>query len=165
MNRCVIIICCVLCLMSSCGTQKVVSQDRQTDLYTTWQDSTQLRMQVDRWVSESLEQIINREIEQNITVTKLLWSEPDTSGKQYIREEMVIDAIVTTHETKTTDQQQVDQVSAVIDSTTVADSSAVVAVQSIIREREKPPWLPKSLLIIGFAIIVLFGMRLLMRWK
>ena len=91
MSRLVIfIVSCVVCL-SSCGAQRrLVSQDLQTDIESSYRDTVNLKKQIDQLVKMNIEEIINREVEQNIEITRMLFSEPDSTGKQYIKEQFVI---------------------------------------------------------------------------
>lgn len=157
----------MLCVcLTSCGTQRtVVSQEVQTDLQTSATDSTQLQKQVDKLVRQSLDEILDREIKQNISVKQLQWSPPDTSGRQYVQQEVVIDAVVVSRESKKREIEVVEEVREKIDSTAVADTSSVVFVDCIeeVDQANREAWLPKLARIAGLAIILLSILKILVK--
>lgn len=167
MNRLVffIVMLFVVCL-TSCGTQRtVVSQEVQTDSQTLSKDSTYLQKQIDKMVRQTMDEILNREIEQNITVKKLQWSPPDTSGHQYVQEEVVIDAVVVSRESKKREIEVAEEVREKIDSTAVVDTSSVVIVDCSeeVEQANREAWLPKLALIAGIAIFLLFILKILVK--
>ena len=159
MSRLVIfIVSCVVCL-SSCGAQRrLVSQDLQTDIESSYRDTVNLKKQIDQLVKMNIEEIINREVEQNIEITRMLFSEPDSTGKQYIKEQFVIVADIISKESKERETNKQESITRISDSSVVSDNSMNLISESIVEQTEKPPWyhdLSKDLALIGVVVLIL----------
>ena len=167
MNRLVFNIVLLLGL-TSCGTlQKNVSQEVQAEMQTLQTDSTDIQRIIDKMVRAKLDEILNKEVSQNVTIDRKIWSPPDTSGNQYLVQEETIKTVMLVKETKQSVIETVEDITEKTDSVSVSAVAADLDVdtKTDIEEKAGLPWWQKTLMIIGgfvlLALIVKIALKFL----
>ena len=166
MNRLVLNIVLLLGL-TSCGMQKqVVSQDVQAEVQTTQIDSTGLQKEIEQIVRATMGEILNKEVAQDITIERKVWSPPDTAGNQYIVQEETVKSVTVAKEVKQSAVQTVEETTEKTDSVSVSASVEDLEVDTKIDVEEKDglPWWQKTLMIIGAAVLIMIVMRIVLKF-
>lgn len=166
MNRLVFNIVLLLGL-TSCGMQKqVVSQDAQADMQTIQDDSTFLQKEIDKMVRATIDEILNMEIAQDVTIERKVWSSPDTAGNQYIVQEETVKSVTVAKEVKQSVIETVEETTEKTDSVSVSASVEDLEMDTKIDIEEKDglPWWQKTLMIIGAAVLTMIIIRIVLKF-
>ena len=167
MNRLVFNIVLLLGL-TSCGMlQTYVSQEVQAEMQTIQADSTNLQKEIGKMVRATMDEILNKEIAQDITIERKVLSPPDTAGNQYIVQEETVKSVTVAKEVKQSAVQAVEETTEKTDSVSVSASVEDLEMDTKIdiEEKEGLPWWQKTLMIIGgfvlLALIVKIALKFL----
>ena len=166
MNRLVFNIVLLLGL-TSCGMLRTdVSQEVQADMQTLQTDSTDLQKEIDKMVRATMAEILNKEISQDITIERKVWSPPDTAGNQYIVQEETVKSVTVAKEVKQSAVQTVEETTEKTDSVSVSASVEDLEMDTKIDVEEKDglPWWQKTLMIIGAAVLILLIIRIVLKF-
>lgn len=166
MNRLVFIIVLLLGL-ASCGMQKtVMSQEVQAEMQTIQADSTNLQKEIGKMVRATMDEILNKEIAQEITIERKVWSPPDTAGNQYIVQEETVKSVTVAKEVKQSAAQTVEETTEKTDSVSVSASVEDLEMDTKIDVEEKDglPWWQKTLMIIGAAVLIMIVIRIVLKF-
>lgn len=154
--------------LTSCGMlQTYVSQEVQAEMQTIQTDSTNLQKEIDKMVRATMDEILNKEVAQDITIERKVWSPPDTAGRQYVIQEETVKSVIVAKEVKQSAIETVEETTEKTDSVSVAASLEDMDVDTKIDVEEKDglPWWQKTLMIIGgfvlFALIVKIALKFL----
>ena len=166
MNRLVFNIDLLLGL-TSCGMlQTYVSQEVQAEMQTIQADSTSLQKEIDKVVRATMDEILNKEIAQDITIERKVWSPPDTAGNQYIVQEETVKSVTIAKEVKQSAVQTVEEATEKTDSVSVSASVEDLEMDTKIDVEEKDglPWWQKTLMIIGAAVLIMIVIRIVLKF-
>ena len=166
MNRLVFNIVLLLGL-TSCGMlQTYVSQEVQAEMQTIQADSTNLQKEIDKMVRATVDEILNKEIAQDITIERKVWSPPDTAGNQYIVQEETVKSVTVAKEVKQSAVQTVEETTEKTDSVSVSASVEDLEMDTKIDVEEKDglPWWQKTLMIIGAAVLIMIVIRIVLKF-
>ena len=166
MNRLVFNIVLLLGL-TSCGMlQTYVSQEVQAEMQTIQADSTDLQKEIDKMVRATMNEILNKEIAQDITIERKVWSPPDTAGNQYIVQEETVKSVTVTKEVKQSAIETVEETIEKTDSVSVSASVEDLELDTKIDVEEKDglPWWQKTLMIIGAAVLIMIVIRIVLKF-
>lgn len=166
MNRLVFNIVLLLGL-TSCGMlQTYVSQEVQAEMQTIQDDSTNLQKKIDKMVRATMDEIFNKEIAQDITIERKVWSPPDTAGNQYIVQEETVKSVTIAKEVKQSAVQTVEEATEKTDSVSVSTSVEDLGMDTKIDVEEKDglPWWQKTLMIIGAAVLIMIIIRIVLKF-
>ena len=166
MNRLVFNIVLLLGL-TSCGMlQTYVSQEVQAEMQTIQADSTSLQKEIDKVVRATIDEILNKEIAQDITIERKVWSPPDTAGNQYIVQEETVKSVTVAKEVKQSAVQTVEETTEKTDSVSVSASVEDLEMDTKIDVEEKDglPWWQKTLMIIGAAVLIMIVIRIVLKF-
>ena len=166
MNRLVFNIVLLLGL-TSCGMlQTYVSQEVQAEMQTIQADSTSLQKEIDKVVRATMDEILNKEIAQDITIERKVWSPPDTAGNQYIVQEETVKSVTVAKEVKQSAVQAVEETTEKTDSVSVSASVEDLEMDTKIDVEEKDglPWWQKTLMIIGAAVLIMIVIRIVLKF-
>ena len=166
MNRLVFNIVLLLGL-TSCGMlQTYVSQEVQAEMQTIQADSTSLQKEIDKVVRATMDEILNKEIAQDITIERKVWSPPDTAGNQYIVQEETVKSVTVAKEVKQSAIQTVEETTEKTDSVSVSASVEDLEMDTKIDVEEKDglPWWQKTLMIIGAAVLIMIGIKIVLKF-
>ena len=166
MNRLVFNIVLLLGL-TSCGMlQTYVSQEVQAEMQTIQADSTSLQKEIDKVVRATMDEIFNKEIAQDITIERKVWSPPDTAGNQYIVQEETVKSVTVAKEVKQSAVQAVEETTEKTDSVSVSASVEDLEMDTKIDVEEKDglPWWQKTLMIIGAAVLIMIVIRIVLKF-
>ena len=166
MNRLVFNIVLLLGL-TSCGMlQTYVSQEVQAEMQTIQDDSTNLQKKIDKMVRATMDEIFNKEIAQDITIERKVWSPPDTAGNQYIVQEETVKSVTVAKEVKQSAIQAVEETTEKTDSVSVSASVEDLEMDTKIDVEEKDglPWWQKTLMIIGAAVLIMIVIRIVLKF-
>ena len=166
MNRLVFNIVLLLGL-TSCGMlQTYVSQEVQAEMQTIQVDSTNLQKKIDKMVRATMDEIFNKEIAQDITIERKVWSPPDTAGNQYIVQEETVKSVTVAKEVKQSAVQTVEETTEKTDSVSVSASVEDLEMDTKIDVEEKDglPWWQKTLMIIGAAVLIMIVIRIVLKF-
>ena len=165
MNRLVFNIVLLLGL-TSCGMlQAYVSQEVQAEMQTIQADSTSLQKEIDKVVRATMDEILNKEIAQDITIERKVWSPPDTAGNQYIVQEETVKSVTVAKEIKQSAVQAVEETTEKTDSVSVSASVEDLEMDTKIDVKEKDglPWWQKTLMIIGAAVLLFMIIKVILK--
>ena len=166
MNRLVKFFIVLLLGLTSCGMQKQMSQDVQADIKTETHDSVFLAKEIESMVKATVEEILSKELEFDITEERRVWSPPDTLGEQYLvmEEKVTTNATVkeSRHQTNTSVEESIEQ----IDSTSVSASEEdlVVETSTEVTEKRGLPWWQKTLMYIGAAVLIIIAIKIALKF-
>ena len=166
MNRLVFNIVLLLGL-TSCGMlQTYVSQEVQAEMQTIQADSTNLQKEIDKMVRATMDEILNKEVAQDITIERKVWSPPDTAGNQYIVQEETVKSVTVAKEVKQSAVQIVEETTEKTDSVSVSASVEDLELDTKIDVEEKDglPWWHKTLMIIGAAVLIMIIIRIVLKF-
>lgn len=166
MNRLVFNIVLLLGL-TSCGMlQTYVSQEVQAEMQTIQADSTNLQKEIDKMVRATMDEILNKEVAQDITIERKVWSPPDTAGNQYIVQEETVKSVTVAKEVKQSAVQTVEETTEKTDSVSVSASVEDLEMDTKIDVEEKDglPWWQKTLMIIGAAVLIMIVIRIVLKF-
>ena len=143
-----------------------VSQEVQADMQTLQTDSTDLQKEIDKMVRATMAEILNKEISQDITIERKVWSPPDTAGNQYIVQEETVKSVTVAKEVKQSAVQTVEETTEKTDSVSVSASVEDLEMDTKIDVEEKDglPWWQKTLMIIGAAVLILLIIRIVLKF-
>lgn len=165
MNRLVFNIVLLLGL-TSCGMlQTYVSQEVQAKMQTIQADSTSLQKEIGKVVRATMDEILNKEIAQDITIERKVWSPPDTAGNQYIVQEETVKSVTVAKEVKQSAVQTVEETTEKTDSVLVSASVEDLEMDKKIDVEEKDglPWWQKTLMIIGAAVLLFMIIKVILK--
>ena len=166
MNRLVFNIVLLLGL-TSCGMlQTYVSQEVQAEMQTLQTDSTDLQKEIDKMVRATMDEILNKEVSQDITIERKVWSPPDTAGNQYIVQEETVKSVTVAKEVKQSAIETVEETTEKTDSVSVSTSVEDLEMDTKIDVEEKDglPWWQKTLMIIGAAVLIMIIIRIVLKF-
>lgn len=166
MNRLVLNIVLLLGL-TSCGMlQTYVSQEVQAEMQTIQTDSTNLQKEIGKMVRATMDEILNKEMAQDITIERKVWSPPDTAGNQYIVQEETVKSVTVAKEVKQSAAQIVEETTEKTDSVSVSASVEDLEMDTKIdiEEKEGLPWWQKTLMIIGAAVLIMIVIRIVLKF-
>ena len=166
MNRLVFNIVLLLGL-TSCGMlQTYVSQEVQAEMQTIQVDSTNLQKKIDKMVRATMDEIFNKEIAQDITIERKVWSPPDTAGNQYIVQEETVKSVTVAKEVKQSAVQTVEEATEKTDSVSVSTSVEDLGMDTKIDVKEKDglPWWQKTLMYIGAAVLIVIIIKIVLKF-
>lgn len=166
MNRLVFNIVLLLGL-TSCGMlQTYVSQEVQAEMQTFQADSTDLQKEIDKIVRATMDEILNKEVSQDITIERKVWSPPDTAGNQYIVQEETVKSVTVAKEVKQSAIETVEETTENTDSVSVSASVEDLEMDTKIDVEEKDglPWWQKTLMIIGAAVLIMIIIRIVLKF-
>lgn len=166
MNRLVFYIVLLLGL-ASCGMQKqVVSQDVQADVKTSADDSTALAKKIESIVRAQVDEMLDKKIENDLVIERTTWSPPDTAGNQYIVSEERVKSETRVTETKKATRTDVAEVTEETDSTSVSASveDLVVDTKTQIASKDGLPWWQMTLMVIGAVVLIMIGIKIVLKF-
>lgn len=166
MNRLVFNIVLLLGL-TSCGMlQTYVSQEVQAEMQTLQTDSTDLQKEIDKMIRATMDEILNKEVSQDITIERKVWSPPDTAGNQYIVQEETVKSVTVAKEVKQSAIETVEETTEKTDSVSVSASVEDLEMDTKIDVEEKDglPWWQKTLMIIGAAVLIMIIIRIVLKF-
>lgn len=166
MNRLVFNIVLLLGL-TSCGMlQTYVSQEVQAEMQTLQTDSTDLQKEIDKMVRATMDEILNKEVSQDITIERKVWSPPDTAGNQYLVQEETVKSVTVAKEVKQSAIETVEEIIEKTDSVSVSASVEDLGLDTKIDVEEKDglPWWQKTLMIIGAAVLIMIIIRIVLKF-
>ena len=146
--------------------QTYVSQEVQAEMQTIQADSTSLQKEIDKVVRATMDEILNKEIAQDITIERKVWSPPDTAGNQYIVQEETVKSVTVAKEVKQSAVQAVEETTEKTDSVSVSASVEDLEMDTKIDVEEKDglPWWQKTLMIIGAAVLIMIVIRIVLKF-
>lgn len=146
--------------------QTYVSQEVQAEMQTIQADSTSLQKEIDKVVRATIDEILNKEIAQDITIERKVWSPPDTAGNQYIVQEETVKSVTVAKEVKQSAVQTVEETTEKTDSVSVSASVEDLEMDTKIDVEEKDglPWWQKTLMIIGAAVLIMIVIRIVLKF-
>ena len=165
MNRLVFNIVLLLGL-TSCGMlQTYVSQEVQAEMQTLQTDSTDLQKEIDKMVRATMDEILNKEVSQDIIIERKVWSPPDTAGNQYIVQEETVKSVTVAKEVKQSAIETVEETTEKTDSVSVSASVEDLEMDTKIDVKEKDglPWWQKTLMIIGAAVLLFMIIKVILK--
>lgn len=166
MNRLVFNIVLLLGL-TSCGMlQTYVSQEVQAEMQTLQTDSTDLQKEIDKMVRATIDEILKKEVSQDITIERKVWSPPDTAGNQYIVQEETVKSVTVAKEVKQSAIETVEETTEKTDSVSVSASVEDLEMDTKVDVEEKDglPWWQKTLMIIGAAVLIMIIIRIVLKF-
>lgn len=166
MNRLVIFIVLLLGL-TSCGMQKrVMSQDVQADSRREAYDSTALSSQIDKLVKDALIENLQVLTNQEIRLDRKIYSEPDSLGQQYIREEQKMTIQTSTEENRILAVDSISESVESVDSIATSASVEDLEMEAItdIEEKQGLPWWQKTLMLVGAAVLAWLTIKIILRF-
>ena len=145
--------------------QAYVSQEVQAEMQTIQADSTSLQKEIDKVVRATMDEILNKEIAQDITIERKVWSPPDTAGNQYIVQEETVKSVTVAKEIKQSAVQAVEETTEKTDSVSVSASVEDLEMDTKIDVKEKDglPWWQKTLMIIGAAVLLFMIIKVILK--
>lgn len=146
--------------------QTYVSQEVQAEMQTIQADSTNLQKEIDKMVRATMDEILNKEVAQDITIERKVWSPPDTAGNQYIVQEETVKSVTVAKEVKQSAVQTVEETTEKTDSVSVSASVEDLEMDTKIDVEEKDglPWWQKTLMIIGAAVLIMIVIRIVLKF-
>lgn len=166
-DRLVIFIIVLLLGLSACGTAKrTMSQDVQAEVKVQTQDSTAMHQEIMSIVRATIDEIFSREIVQDMTIDRKVWSPPDTSGMQYIVKEETVRSVTVAKEDGRKSEIQELETSEQTDSTSVSASIEDLGLDAKIdlTDSNVLPWWQKTLMVIGAAVIIFLIIRIVLKF-
>lgn len=165
-DRLVIFIIVLLLGLSACGTaHTAMSQDLQADVKVQKQDSTSMHTAIESIVRATIDEIFSREIVQNMTIDRKVWSPPDTAGTQYIVQEETVRSVTVAKESSRKAEIQEQETASKTDSTSVSASveDLVLDTQIDLSHSNELPWWQKTLMVIGAAFMIFLIIRIVLK--
>ena len=165
MNCLVIFI--VLLGLTSCGMQKqVVSQDTQAERTAAQTDSLRLRLDIDKIVRESINELMSMEFQQNIEIERTMWSPPDSTGAQHVVQEEKVKSVTVAKETKKSEAETLVETAEKIDSVSVSAGMEELVVETVtdIEEKDGLPWWQQTLMYIGAAVLIIIAIKIALKF-
>ena len=146
--------------------QTYVSQEVQAEMQTFQADSTDLQKEIDKIVRATMDEILNKEVSQDITIERKVWSPPDTAGNQYIVQEETVKSVTVAKEVKQSAIETVEETTENTDSVSVSASVEDLEMDTKIDVEEKDglPWWQKTLMIIGAAVLIMIIIRIVLKF-
>ena len=146
--------------------QTYVSQEVQAEMQTLQTDSTDLQKEIDKMVRATMDEILNKEVSQDITIERKVWSPPDTAGNQYIVQEETVKSVTVAKEVKQSAIETVEETTEKTDSVSVSASVEDLEMDTKIDVEEKNglPWWQKTLMIIGAAVLIMIIIRIVLKF-
>ena len=146
--------------------QTYVSQEVQAKMQTIQDDSTNLQKKIDKMVRATMDEIFNKEIAQDITIERKVWSPPDTAGNQYIVQEETVKSVTIAKEVKQSAVQTVEEATEKTDSVSVSTSVEDLGMDTKIDVEEKDglPWWQKTLMYIGAAVLIIIIIKIVLKF-
>lgn len=146
--------------------QTYVSQEVQAEMQTLQTDSTDLQKEIDKMVRATMDEILNKEVSQDITIERKVWSPPDTAGNQYIVQEETVKSVTVAKEVKQSAIETVEETTEKTDSVSVSASVEDLEMDTKIDVEEKDglPWWQKTLMIIGAAVLIMIIIRIVLKF-
>ena len=146
--------------------QTYVSQEVQAEMQTIQDDSTNLQKKIDKMVRATMDEIFNKEIAQDITIERKVWSPPDTAGNQYIVQEETVKSVTIAKEVKQSAVQTVEEATEKTDSVSVSTSVEDLGMDTKIDVEEKDglPWWQKTLMYIGAAVLIIIIIKIVLKF-
>lgn len=135
-------------------------------MQTLQTDSTDLQKEIDKMVRATMAEILNKEVSQNITIERKVWSPPDTAGNQYIVQEETVKSVTVAKEVKQSAVKTVEETTEKTDSVSVSASVEDLDMDTKIDVEEKDglPWWQKTLMIIGAAVLIMIVIRIVLKF-
>lgn len=165
MNRLVIFI--VLLGLTSCGVQKrVMSQEVQAEKVTALTDSLRLKMDIDKMIRESINEILSMEFQQDIEIERTMWSPPDSTGAQHVVQEEKVKSVTVAKETRKSEAETLVETAEKIDSVSVSADMEDLVVDTVtdLEEKNGLLWWQKTLMYIGAAVLVIIIIKLALKF-
>lgn len=146
--------------------QTYVSQEVQAEMQTLQTDSTDLQKEIDKMVRATMDEILNKEVSQDITIERKVWSPPDTAGNQYLVQEETVKSVTVAKEVKQSAIETVEEIIEKTDSVSVSASVEDLGLDTKIDVEEKDglPWWQKTLMIIGAAVLIMIIIRIVLKF-
>ena len=146
--------------------QTYVSQEVQAEMQTLQTDSTDLQKEIDKMVRATMDEILNKEVSQDITIERKVWSPPDTAGNQYIVQEETVKSVTVAKEVKQSAIETVEETTQKTDSVSVSASVEDLEMDTKVDVEEKDglPWWQKTLMIIGAAVLIIIIIRIVLKF-
>ena len=146
--------------------QTYVSQEVQAEMQTLQTDSTDLQKEIDKMVRATMDEILNKEVSQDITIERKVWSPPDTAGNQYIVQEETVKSVTVAKEVKQSAIETVEETTEKTDSVSVSASVEDLEMDTKVDVEEKDglPWWQKTLMIIGAAVLIIIIIRIVLKF-
>lgn len=152
----------MLCL-TACGTAKV-SQGIQTDSRMESYDSVALARQIDRIVKEALTENLRSLSRQEVDMDRTIYSEPDSTGRQYVKETQSIKIQSSTEENRILAVESSIEASDQVDSIATSASVEDLEMESITDTHTGLPWWQKTLMMLGAAVLILLTIKLVLKF-
>lgn len=163
MNHLVFIV--LLLGLTSCGMQKqVVSQDVQAESRRILYDSTSLDRAVSRIIREAIAEDVKKIITQEVEIDRHIYSEPDSSGRQYVIETQEIVIKSNAQENRILQAEITDNNAESTDSTSVSArvEDLVLDTQAVRQEDGLRLW-QKALMLAGWAVLLYIIIRIALK--
>ena len=134
-------------------------------MQTIQTDSTNLQKEIDKMVRATMDEILNKEVAQDITIERKVWSPPDTAGNQYIVQEETVKSVTVAKEVKQSSVQTVEEITEKTDSVSVSASVEDLEMNTKIDVEKKDglPWWQKTLMMIGAAVILMLIIKIALK--
>lgn len=135
-------------------------------MQTLQTDSTDLQKEIDKMVRATMDEILNKEVSQDITIERKVWSPPDTAGNQYLVQEETVKSVTVAKEVKQSAIETVEEIIEKTDSVSVSASVEDLGLDTKIDVEEKDglPWWQKTLMIIGAAVLIMIIIRIVLKF-
>ena len=146
--------------------KQVVSQDTQAERTAAQTDSLRLRLDIDKIVRESINELMSMEFQQNIEIERTMWSPPDSTGAQHVVQEEKVKSVTVAKETKKSEAETLVETAEKIDSVSVSADIEELAVDTVtdIEEKDGLPWWQKTLMYIGAAVLIILAIKIALRF-
>lgn len=163
MNHLVFIV--LLLGLTSCGMQKqVVSQDVQAESRRILYDSTSLDRAVSRIIREAIAEDVKKIITQEVEIDRHIYSEPDSSGRQYVIETQEIVIKSNAQENRILQAEITDNNAESTDSTSVsARVEDLVLDTHAVRQEDGLRLWQKALMLAGWAVLLYIIIRIALK--
>lgn len=157
----------MLCGLTSCGVQKIAaSQEVQANSKVQAYDSTELSALVKKLAQEMLTENIKSMTSQEVEIKTTVYSPPDSTGEQYVIETQVTTIKAHSEEVKQRIIESSEEVTEIIDSTTISASIEDLEMESStdIQEKKGLPWWQMTLMLIGSAVLIMIILRIVLKF-
>lgn len=146
--------------------KRVVSQEMQAEKTTAQIDSLRLRLDIDKMIRESINEILSMEFQQDIEIERTMWSPPDSTGAQHVVQEEKVKSVTVARETRKSEAETLVETAEKIDSVSVSAGIEELAVDTVtdIEEKDGLPWWQKTLMYIGAAVLVIIIIKLALKF-
>lgn len=163
MNHLVLFFIVLLCL-TSCGAGKKVSQELQAESRIESYDSVALASRIDRMVKDALTESIKSLTEQDIRIERTIYSEPDSTGAQYVIEEETVNIKSTTEENRILAVDIIIEENTQVDSIATSASLEDLEMEAITDTKAGLPWWQKTLMMFGAAVLLFIIIRVILKF-